>query len=1134
MKRILWACLLATAVAVCVSAQDTSATIGGTVLDPSGAAVAGAKITITNTDRNLVIREVTTETAGTYSAPLLPIGNYSLNVEAKGFKSQTRTGIVLNVNDNLKINIALEVGAVTETVEVKSQAVAVDLGTTANASTIEGTQVRELSLSTRNYEQLVAMMPGVTANSTDQLYIGNSAPAGTAATLPYSVNGNRNSANNWTVDGADNVDRGSNLTLMTFPSIDSIAEFKVERSLYTADTGRAGGAQINVVTKSGSNQYHGVLYEFDRNNAFEANNWINNAQSVKVNGSVQPPPLRWNDFGGTIGGPVPLGHKDDHKTFFFFSEEARRIVTYSTFNPTLPTQGMLQGTFSQPVCTNLNIATATCVATGTQIPATSINSISAEYIKDIYSKLTLPATNSVTATTSEFFPVQNIYNSRQEIARVDHTFNEKIAVWGKFENDSIPTIEPGGLFTGAAIPGLATTSTNSPGRGYVVHGIYSITPTLLNDAGFNFTQSAILSNPQGVAAKANSPDINPPEPYTNTQGVIPTVGMTSGSSLVGYGPYHEHNKNYNFYDSVTWIRGRHTLKFGYSLNRYNKTENAASDQGSFSFSNTGAPSGTNAFQQSFANFLLGNVSSFTQPSADITPNLWAWQHEAWAQDDFKVTPRLTLYAGVRWSFFGQPTDNNGELSSFDPALYNPSLAPKIDPTSGNIIAGSVTMPYTNGIIIGGKNSPWGSKIAPDQYKSFAPRVGLAWDATGDGKTAVRAGWGVYYDSSLFGDYEQSIFQNPPFVASATLSNASFTNVSAGTPPGTVSTEYIRATMLPNNIPYVQQWSADVQRQLPLDMVLDVAYSGSKGTHLIGIVDLDQAAPGAALAAGLHAANANTIFTTADDPHINAVRPYLGYNAINAIESAFDSNYHALLVSFKKRFSSAGLISASYTYSKNLTDNASDRSNAPQSSYNWHEGEYGPATLDRQQVLTVDYVYTIPIFKNSKGALAYALKGWELSGLLSIYSGSPFTVTTSSLDPAGLGLLGNSASSSRPDMLCDPNAAAPKLAPGFTGTALPTWFNTACFAAVPQGAIRPGNAGRGVVRGPGYGNLDGALIKNFYFTERAALQLRGEFFNATNHANPNGFASTNITSSSFGEISSYRQARQVQIGAKLVF
>ncbi len=1132
MKKLLWTCLLAIAVAACLAAQDISATIGGTVLDASGGGVANAKVTITNTDRNLVVRELTSEAAGTYSAPLLPIGNYEVKVEAKGFKAETRTGIVLNAKDNLKINITLQVGAVTETVEVKTQATTVELGTTANATTIEGTQVRELALSTRNYENLVALMPGVTANTTDQLYIGNSSPAGTAATLPYSVNGNRNSANNWTVDGADNVDRGSNLTLMMFPSVDSIAEFKVERSLYTADTGRAGGAQISVVTKSGTNQYHGNLFEFVRNNAFEANNWINNAQKVLVNGSVQPPPLRWNDFGGTVGGPVPIGKKDNHKTFFFFSEEARRILTYSTFNPTLPTQGMIQGTFSQPVCTNLNLATATCVATGTQI--TSINPIAAEYIKDIYGKVPLPATNSVTATTSEFFPVQNIYNSRQEIARVDHTFNEKFSLWGKFENDSIPTTEPGGLFTGAAIPNLATTSTNSPGRAYVVHAIYSIRPTLINDANFNFTQSAILSSPEGISSKANSPDINPPEPYTNTQGVIPSVTMTSGSSIVGYGPYHEHNKNYNGYDAVTWIHGRHTMKFGFTVNRYNKTENAASDQGSFGFSNTGAPSGTNAFQQSFANFLLGNVSSFTQPSADITPNLWAWQDEAWAQDDFKVMPRLTISLGVRWSYFGQPTDANGELSSFDPALYNPALAPKIDPTSGNIIAGSVTMPYTNGIIIGGKNSPWGSKIAPDQYKSFAPRVGLAWDPTGDGKTSVRAGYGVYYDSSLFGDFEQSIFQNPPFVASATLSNASFSNISAGTPPGTVSTEYIRATELPNRVPYVQQWSADVQRELPLDMLLDVAYSGSKGTHLIGIVDLDQAAPGVALAAGLHAANSNTIFTTADDPHINAVRPYLGYNAINAIESAFDSNYHALLVSFKKRFSAAGLIGVSYTFSKNLTDNASDRSNAPQSSYDYHDGEYGPATLDRKQVLTVNYVYEIPFFKHSHGPAGLALGGWELSGILTMYTGSPFTVTTSSVDPAGLGLLGNSASSSRPDMLCDPNANAPHLAPGFTGTGQPTWFNTACFAATPQGAIRPGDAGRGVVRGPGYGNLDGSLIKNLHFTERANLQLRGEFFNLTNHANPNGFGSTNITSSSFGEISSYRQARQVQIGAKFTF
>jgi hypothetical protein len=1137
MKKLASLCALTACLTTGLVAQDISGTLGGTVLDPTGAAVPKAKISITNTDRKQVVRTVTTDASGTYSVPLIPIGNYSLKVEAQGFKANEITGIVLNVNDDLKFNVKLEVGVVSETVEVKTEATAVELGTVANASTIEGTQVRELALATRNYEQLVGLMPGVTASPTDELYIGNSSPAGTAATLPYSVNGNRNSGNNYTVDGADNVDRGSNLTLMTFPSVDSIAEFKVERSLYSADTGRAGGAQINVVTKSGNSQFHGSLYEFVRNNAFAANNWINNAQSVLVNGKVQVAPLRWNDFGGTIGGPVPLGHRDKNKTFFFFSEEARRIHTYTTLSPTLPTQGMVQGIFSQPVCINY---TTSCQQTATQIPATSINPIASEYIKDIFNKLPLSAVNTSAATTAELFPVQNIYNSRQEIARVDHTFNERFSIWGKFENDSIPTTEPGGLFTASAIPNGATTNTNSPGQTLAVHAIYSIRPNVLNDASFNYSHSAINSTPAGLTARANSPDINPPEPYQNTQGVVPTVSFTSGSSIIGYGPYNEYNKNFNFYDNVTWIHGRHTLRLGLSANRYNKTENAASDQGTFGFVNTGAPTGTASFQQSFANFLLGNVSTFTQPSADITPNLWAWQDEAWVNDDFKISPRLTVNVGVRWSYFGQPVDNNGELTNFDPALYSTTAVPKINASGGTIVAGSVTMPYTNGMIIGGKNSPWGSKVAPDKYANFAPRVGLAWDPFGDSKTSVRAGYGVFYDSSLFGTYEQSIFQNPPYVSSATLSNASFSNISAGTPPGTVSTEYIRGTQLPNLIPYVQQWSLNLQRQLPKQMVLDVTYSGSKGTHLIGIVDLDQAAPGVAYKAGLHAANANTIFTTADDPNINAVRPYLGYNAINTIQSAFDSNYSGLWVSFKKRFAGAGLIGFSYSYSKNLTDNASDRSNAPQNSYNYHEGEYGPATLDRKQVVSLNYVYTIPIFKNSHGAVGYLLKGWELSGIMSTYSGSPFTVTTSSVDPAGLGLLGNSASSSRPDMLCDPRANAPHKAPGIIATGNPTWFNTACFAPTPQGAtdsngvLRPGNAGRGVVRGPGFWNLDAALMKNFAIKERAKFQLRGEALNLDNHANPNGFYSTNITSAGFGEISSYRAARRIQLAAKLTF
>ena len=1106
-----------------VLAQDISGTIEGSVLDKSQGAIAKARVTVTNVDRNQTVRQITTDANGIFNAPLIQIGNYTVKVEASGFKTETVSGIVLNVNDDLKLNVSLQVGQVSESIDVKEDAIQVELSSVTNASVVTAVQVNQLPLSTRNYEQLVALSPGVTANTTDELYIGNSAPSGTAATLPFSVNGNRNSANNWTVDGADNVDRGSNQTLMTFPSVDSIAEFKVERSQYSADTGRAGGAQITVVTKSGGSQFHGDLYEFNRNDWFSANNWINNANRVNVvNGVAKVPPLRWNDFGGTVGGPVKghlLNHNSQAATFFFFSEEARKIITYTNFQPTIPTAGMITGTFPTPVClTN----SSPCTSTTTTIAPSLINQYAAEYIKDIFAKLPLNASS----TTAGIFPERNLYNSDQQILRLDHSFTDRSSLWFKLEIDSIPTTEPGGLFTGSTIPNGATTNTNSPGRAYVLHYQYTIRPTIFNEVGFNYNNSAIHATPVGLTAKANSPDINVPEPYANPEGVVPTVAITSGSSVVGYGPYNEFNKNFTWFDTVSWQLGRHSVKFGFNTNRYNKTENAASGQWSFSFTSTGAPTGTSSFTQSFANFLLGNVSSFTQPSMDVTPNLWAWQSEAFVQDDYRLSRNLTVSLGVRWSYFGQPVDHAGLLTSFDPSLYSAATAAKIDPTSGNIIASSVTLPYTDGIIIAGKNSPFGKQIAPNNWHDFAPRIGLAWDPFGNGKTSIRTGYGIYYDSSLFGTYEQSIFQNPPYVQSATYSNASFSNITSGTPPGTVSTVYARATQLPNDVPYVQHFSMTIQRQLPMNSIFEVGYSGSKGTHLIGIVDINQAAPGVALAAGLHTANGNTIFTSTDDPRINAARPFLGYNAINAIESAFDSNYNSLETSLAKRFGLNGILSFAFTWSKNLTDNASDRSNAPQNSYNYHEGEYGPATLDRQKVVSANYVYTLPIFRDAKGPVAFIAKGWQLSGILSFYSGSPFPVTTSSVDPAGLGLLGNSAASSRPDMICDPNANAPHT--------ILEWFNTSCFTPTPQGQIRPGNAGRGVVRGPGYENWDASLAKTFSMKERYKLQFRAEALNATNHPNPNGFGSTNITSSLFGQITSYRAARRMQLGLKLEF
>ena len=1105
-------------------AQDISATLQGIVLDSSGRSVPTAKVSVILTDRNLIVRTITTDENGNYSAPLIPIGTYKIKVEAAGFKTFEESGIELNVADNRKVNVTLQLGAVTDTVEVRADILTVELGTPANATTIDGSRVRELSLGSRNYEQLVVLAPGVSPNTTDELYIGVSSPSGLSATLPYSINGMRNSSNNWTLDGADNVDRGSNLTLLNYPSIDAIEQFKVERSLYTADAGRAGGGQINVVTKSGKSQFHGSLYEFNRNDAYAANPWTNNANRVNlVDGKAKVLPLRWNDFGFTIGGPIAAGgyNKDHNKTFFFYSQEWRKIITYTTFQPVLPTQSMLQGAFAAPVCV---IYTTSCQETATQIPASLINPISQQYLKDIFSKLPL---NSV-STTAGFFPQRNLYNSRQELLRLDHIFNEKFTVWGRFIDDSIPTVEPGGLFTGSAIPNGATTSSNAPGRSYVVHAVNVIRPTLFNDAGFTFSRGAILSTPQGITTKANNPDINVPEPFANTQGVIPTVAFSGGSSIIGYGPYTEYNRNYNFFDNASWLHGKHSFKFGLSANRYQKTENAASGQGLFSFAGNGAPTGTSTFNQSFANFLLGNVATFSQPSMDVTPNLYAWQTEAWLADDYRISPRLTLFAGVRWSYFGQPTEATGILSNFYPGAYVGANAPQINLANGNVITGTGNAPFTNGIIIGGKHSPYGDKVGPSPKANFAPRLGLTWDPFGTSKTAIRTGYGIFYDSALFGVYEQNIFQNPPFVSSVSLSNFPFNNFAAGTPPGTTSTAYVRGTPVENLVPYVQQWSLSIQRQLGRGMYIDTGYFGSKGTHLIGIVDINQAVPGVALAAGLHA-GAGTIFTTADSPKINAVRPFLGFNAINVIKPAFDSNYHSWQTSFSKRFTIGGQVNLAYTWSKSLTDNASDRSNAPQNSNNWHNGEYGPATLDRKHVFNINYVYLLPFFANSHGLTRAALGGWQVSGVYYAYSGSPFTVTTSSVDPAGLGLLGNSAASSRPDMVCDPNENAPHT--------LAQWYTTSCFAPVPQGVVRPGNAGRGVVRGPGFWNLDASVMKNFHPSERfdkMRIQLRGESFNTLNHASPNGFGSTNITSTLFGQVTTFRAPRRIQLALKLTF
>jgi hypothetical protein len=1095
------------------SAQEVTGTIVGTVVDATGAAVPRAELVVTATDRNQVVRTVKTGSDGNFVATLLPIGKYSIKVNVKGFKQLLKPGIELHINETLTYRLEMQVGDVAEQVTVEARPVQVELQSPTAAGLISGSEIRELSLNNRNYLQLISLMPGVTSNSaTDEIYIGTTNPLGSTNTIPFSINGGRNSGNNYMVDGADNVDRGSNSTLLNTPSVDAIAEFTVLRGQYSAEYGRGATGQINVITKSGSSRWHGDAHEFFRNDKLAANNFFNNFRNIPR------PPLRYNNFGWTFGGPLYIpGHynRGKNKTFFFFSQEFRRVITYSTFNALVPTDDMKAGNFTLPVC--VQSTGSTCTQTATKI--TNISPLAAAYIKDVWSKV--PSGDP--GTFNLFTPQRSNYNHRQELVKVDHAFSSKWTAFVRYIQDAIPTVEPGGLFTGAVIPGVSTTSTNSPGHGWVVRLTGAITRTLLNEAGYAYSYGAIVSRPAGLIGANNSPDIHARLPFPTTLGRIPSLTISGANSLTGFGPYDDFNRNWNYFDNMTKLLGRHTLKFGVIVNYYQKTENAAGNNaGSFSTTNTPRPTGTPSILQGWANFLLGRVSSFTQTSLDLTPDMRQRQWEAYLQDDYRVFSNFTLNLGVRYSNYHQPFDANHLLTSFDPALWDPSKAPKIDPATGNIVPG--TGDPLNGIIINGSNSPYGDKVAAGNKGNVAPRVGFAWDPFKTGKTAVRSGYGISYDSTLVGTFEQNIFANPPFLNSVSIPNTLLDDPASGVPSISVAPKVLHGTQLPANTPYTQQWSFDIQRELGARMVLDVGYYGSKSTHLLGIADINSALPGAAVAAGI--VSATTPVTSATLPRLNAVRPYLGYASINVLENWYNSNYNSLQVSAQKRFAGYSSIRLAYTFSKVLTNASSDRSNAPQNVYN-RGADYARANFDRPHVFTVSYIYQIPFGNGLTGPAGVLLKGWQLSGITTFNSGLATRVSSSlGLDWAGLGIIaGSSGATPRPDLVANPNANAPHT--------IAQWFNTAAFAPVPAGQIRPGNAAATSVNGPGLERWDVSLFKNLNLTERFRLQVRGESFNFLNHTNFLGI-STGLGTTNFGQVTSAREPRRIQIGMKLSF
>ena len=1134
---VLVCAVLVAMLSVVANAQETTGSISGTISDASGASVKGAVVTLTNTDRGQDLRTLTTNASGFFTAASLPLGTYTVKVVAQNFKTDSLTGLVLHVNDALTVNRTLEVGSSAQEITVRADAILLNLQDATSATLINGTQIRELSLPGRNYEQLVSLQPGVSYGGGDQLYIGLSNPTGETNVVSFSINGNRNSANNWTLDGADNVDRGSNLTLLAYPSIDAIAEFKTQRGTFSAEYGRSASGQINVVTRSGTNAFHGTAYEFFRNDVLNANSYLNGRNGVKR------PVLRYNDFGYTFGGPVwiPKVYDGRNKTFFFFSQEFRRVITYSSFtNFGVPTLAERQGNFgTNVVCASVNASTGNCNNAGTtQINPSSFSPMAQAYLKDVYANVPAPGgTDGHTLITNQ----RNRYDQTQEIVRIDQTFGQKLTAFFRFINDKIPTVEPGGLFSGTGYPGVQTTSTNSPGRTYLGHATYVINARLLLDGGYAYSSGAILSDPTGQVLSANSPDIKPTLPFTNFVGRIPALTFSGAQGIGGFGPYRDYNRNHNVFANLSKTLGQHSVRVGATYNHYQKTENAGGgNQGTFGFSNNGAIAGSTAlnYQQSFANFLTGFVNNFNQTSLDLTPNIQNNSFEAYLQDDFKATHRLTLNLGVRYSYFPQPVDKNNLLTTFDPALFKAANAPTID-TAGNLcIPGAAckggvqpnpAYDPLNGISINGKTSPYGDKVGKAQNLNFAPRVGFAYDVFGNGTAALRGGYGIAYDTALYGIYEQNIFANPPFLQSPNIPNTSFDNPTAGTAKLNTNPITLHNTAVNFKTPYTQQFSLDLQQQLAPNFVLDVGYFGVLGRHLLGIVDLNEVPVGAYLAAGLGSSVAGDSvlrINSGNTQTLNQIRPYKGYTALNTLEPWFSANYHSLQVSLQKRFSGSSLVDVNYTWSHALTNAQSDRSSAPQNTYDIGS-EYGRSSLDRNQILTADFVYELPFLRNQPGLTGRVLGGWEVSGIVSMNSGLPFTATIGNgIDPGGLGILGTSAAGPRPDQIADPNSG-----PG-RHTFL-HWFNTAAFTAIPSGVVRPGNARRGTINGPGFQRWDLSLFKNIKVREGSAFQFRAETTNVFNHTNFDTI-STSASSGLFGQVTAVRAPRILQVGLKFNF
>jgi hypothetical protein len=1061
-------------------AQEITGNITGTVTDQTGAVLPGVTVTAKHLGRGLVKEAVTTGSGG-YVLPFLPTGEYDLTFELAGFKTHVARAVALHVNDRLAIDAQLAVSGMEASIEVSAAARLIQ--PTPQVQNLMGsTQVQELPLNNRNFVQLATLVPGVSSSLPDEVGIG------LTNVVSLSIAGARRNAVNWFVDGASNVDVGSNITLLSTPTLESIEEFKIITSSYAAEWPRSGGGVINVVTKAGSNDFRGSAYEYFRNDGLNANSFFRK-QSTDPAVRDKPAKLDYHNFGFTLGGPL---QKD--KLFFFFSQEWRKIERApSSVAASVPERAWLD-----------DPANPNYVA-----PA----------LRDPNAVRLLEAWPSPNAGTNQYRDNRaNEQDTNQQVLRLDWQIGPKWRLMTRYTRDLSETTEAGGLFFGTAIPNIATTLTDVPGHVAVAQLTTTLSPRMLNELSLQYSGNAITSvYGENVKNTRSAYGIDIPELYPeNRNGLVPTVAVSGLSSIGANQLFDNKYRNYTVADNLSYLIGDHQLKGGFLFAFEQKDELSGSGtQGSFNFA---AGGGRTAFQ----NFVTGNrdglcgaACTYTEPELEIASQFRFNRYEFYVQDSWKVRPNFNLDLGLRYSIQPAVTDSNDVLTNFVPGRYDPARAPQFNAAATQLVVG--TGDPLNGIVVANRNSPYGRGIYPTEKDDLMPRLGFSWDVSSDGAWLVRGGYGIYYDQPLVGIFLQNAFVNPPFVANPQVLNPSLSNPGAGQSPSTRPVVSLIGTSDPFRIPRTQQWNVGVQRQLYSRGVLDVTYAGSAGENLVQPVDINQAQPEDVVRSGL----------------LNLARPYPGYATINMRQTTARARYNGLLVGFRHDSGRAGTLSLAYTLSRTRTDATNDRDavDFPQNPKDL-AAEYALARTDRTHVFTANYIYELPFFKGSQGFVKQAFSGWQVSGITQFWSGPPISRVVNGTTNGG-------RRGGRVDQLSDPSSSLPQDTAGGV-----YWFNPAAFAPPADGAY--GSTGRAGFRLPGVNQWDLTLSKNWYPSRSTRLQFRADFINAFNHTQLDPTAIQNVCSvattatdcsastGNFGRITGTRAPREIQLGVKFFF